>query len=187
MNLADLTDALCIERDRTVFIVTVPRPQISFALLSALFTACAASNSTPEAPSPEGWEEVSARLVTVVRESRSTVSQWLVEADNCRLSITQIRRRIYAYPNAIVRTTTLIPLGEITSLQIDDVDRLIRIWTTKNAVTITVEDTEKGTDQQFHSLSTITFQYRVRERIPEVWEALLEAAEICGARPAVNS
>lgn len=102
----------------------MPRPQIAFALLSALFTACAANDPTPEAPQPEGWQDVSEHLVTVVRESRSASSQWLVE---------------------------------------------------------------EGTDQQFDSLSTITFQYRVRESIPLITKALLEAAEICGAHPAVNS
>ncbi len=165
----------------------MPRPQIAFALLPTLFTACAANDPTPGAPQPEGWEDVSEQLVTVVRESRSASSQWLVEADNCRLSIARIQRRRNVYPILIVRTTTLIPLGEITSLQIDDVDRFIRIWTTKKAVTITVDNPEEGTDQQFDSLSTITFQYRVRESIPLVTKALLEAAELCGARPAVNS
>ena len=61
-------------------------------------------------------------------------SNWVIDVEDCRLTITQIRRRMYTYPNAIETPITSIPLQEVVNIQPDADHRLIRVWTSENPI-----------------------------------------------------
>ncbi len=161
-----------------------------------LVTACATNPQGSEAskPVPEGYPAAAERLTTLLGHSMNTGMTWEISAKGCRLQI--IRTRTYRRrPPAIERTTWTFLLGSIVRIQPDNPEHLIRVWTTKNAVHIVVDDTyHSPTDaeairrdyQRMDTIYTIQFDFSRRDNMIDVQDALLEVAQLCGARPYVE-
>ncbi len=163
-----------------------------------LVTACATNPQGSEAskPVPEGYPAAAERLTTLLGHSVNTGMTWEISAKGCRLQISRTRRyHARRGVHAIERTTWTFPLGSVVRIQPDNPGHLIRVWTTKNAVHIVVDDTYpsqtdeeaiRRDDQRMDTLYTIQFDFSRRDNMIDVQDALLEVVQLCGARPYVE-
>ena len=174
-----------------------------------LVTACATNpdqGSEASKPVPEGYPAAAERLTTLLGHSMNTgMTFWEISAKGCRLQIIRTRRYHAPAPTTpfvqgrrgqihhIERTTWTFPLGSIVRIQPEE--HLIRVWTTKNAVHIVVDDTYpsqtdaeaiRRDDQRMDTIYTIQFDSSRRDNMIDVQDALLEVAQLCGARPYVE-